>query len=443
MTRSMGYGRKISVKAKIIFCLIPLIILISIEIFARFFESVESILYPKETNTHTEDIKSDVRPWGPKGIGNPINYEEDMLLKNFDLNSEPLLQQKIHIKDKDSFYRLNPNESFTFKIPGSYIVNYKINSHGFRGDEFEYKKSPRTKRIVCIGDSSTFGFFVNNFDTYPKRLNNILQTQTVEKNAEVINGGILAYSSFQGIKFFEESVRPLKPDILVMAYGFNDSYENQTKDNRIELETESTSKIKRCLENFATYRLLSQLSRKVTKNDDSSKDPGVRVDLSDYKQNLEKIYSICQEDNIYLILLPISAPVKYQEVMRELAKEKGCSFVNMESIFQNYHKKFLYEGPTSYKGIKFGRIRKRAFENYHLNQFGSREMVEMRRFNYLFMDYCHPSPVGYQIIAEALYDKLLEKGFFTRMDGTEMIINSPDNIKNYSPKPLVLPVLTK
>jgi hypothetical protein len=41
-------------------------------------------------------------------------------------------------------------------------------------------------------------------------------------------------------------------------------------------------------------------------------------------------------------------------------------------------------------------------------------MTEMRRFNYLFMDYCHPTPVGYYIIAESIYEYLIEHGFFTR-----------------------------
>src|SRR5947207_2260759 len=34
-----------------------------------------------------------------------------------------------------------------------------INSHGLRGQEFDAAKSAEVFRIVCLGESSTFGFF--------------------------------------------------------------------------------------------------------------------------------------------------------------------------------------------------------------------------------------------------------------------------------------------
>jgi len=53
-------------------------------------------------------------------------------------------------------------------------------------------------------------------------------------------------------------------------------------------------------------------------------------------------------------------------------------------------------------------------------------MVETLRYNYLFMDYCHPTPVGYYIIAESLYEYCIEHNFFKRSEGE---ILKPSNIR--------------
>ena len=42
-------------------------------------------------------------------------------------------------------------------LPGFQNNHFRINSEGFRGEEVSKIKPPGVKRIICIGDSGTFG----------------------------------------------------------------------------------------------------------------------------------------------------------------------------------------------------------------------------------------------------------------------------------------------
>jgi len=256
----------------------------------------------------------------------------------------------------------------------------------------------------------------------------MLKSNTIERNAEVINGGILAYSSYQGKKYFKKFVRKYQPDILIAALGYNDSLESITADNSVELMTERTQKMQDGLGMSATYRLMNKLLvNKPKKEMGLVKLDGVRVPPEDYRKNIEEIYDICREDGIHLLLLPISAPVKYRQEMQELSQSAGCGFIDIETIFQEHHRRFLKEGVTSYKGIPFEKITKRRFDDYHFKRLGSREMCEMRQYNILFIDYCHPTPAGHQIIAENIYNYLTDKGYFK--DSGKDILSIPSIVK--------------
>jgi len=421
---------KISLKAKIIFMLMPLICLIIFEIVAR-------LIYP---DTRIPPLQGEeIPPLDSAEYADPAS--EKVLERNYRvvLKAGRMLELPIHERDRDCFYTPVPGSTFSFRKPGSYIVNYKINSLGYRNDEFSVEKDKNKLRIICAGDSSTFGFFVNQHDTYPERLKRLLHNYTIEKNAEVINAGILAYSSYQGSRFIDKYLRNLKPDILVVSYGFNDSYKGILSDPEIELESSKMHRLKKSMRKFATYRLIESVL--LPSNDRKLPPGGVpRVSPEEYRLNIEKIIEICREENIHLIFLPISVPLTYMKILKEIASEINCSLIDTEKVLSVHHKKFLEEGIKDYKGIKFGQIAKKGFDPYHHKRYDSKEMVEMRQFNYLFIDYCHPAPVGYQLIAESIYEYLLEQGFFTRTEG---IIEKPPDIKTFSTKTGTIPVLTK
>jgi len=117
--------------------------------------------------------------------------------------------------DADLGYRLRPN--FEGK---AYLSFVKTNSLGFRGPEFA--PNPRNGlRVVAIGDSCTFGFGVSdNEHTYPFQLSTLMQNADV--SAEVINAGVVGYSSYQALKLLQSRVLSFHPDILLIYIGWND-----------------------------------------------------------------------------------------------------------------------------------------------------------------------------------------------------------------------------
>jgi lysophospholipase L1-like esterase len=102
-----------------------------------------------------------------------------------------------------------------------------INSLGFRGDEITREKPPGTLRIVCIGDSTTFGIwreapFVMRFTVnYPVALERRLRAGG-DQHVEVINAGVLGYTTAEGLALYLTRILELHPDVITVRLGNND-----------------------------------------------------------------------------------------------------------------------------------------------------------------------------------------------------------------------------
>ncbi len=95
---------------------------------------------------------------------------------------------------------------------------WSSNSLGFRNKEFSVEKSPDRTRIAALGASTTEGTQGDN-ETYPYYLEKILKLKG--HDVEVINAGHHAYVIKDIQAFFEESVLPLDPDILIFYEASN------------------------------------------------------------------------------------------------------------------------------------------------------------------------------------------------------------------------------
>jgi lysophospholipase L1-like esterase len=102
---------------------------------------------------------------------------------------------------------------------------FRINAQGFRGEEIA-RPSPGF-RIACLGDSRTFGTWgapdgIRYDNDYPSRLQRLLDAGEPARPAEVINAGVLGYTSSHGLRQYVTKIVELEPDVLVVGYGFND-----------------------------------------------------------------------------------------------------------------------------------------------------------------------------------------------------------------------------
>lgn len=77
-------------------------------------------------------------------------------------------------------------------------------------------------RILTLGCSTTFGWGVNDTQTYPARLQHYIDQANIT-NVEVINGGQPGYTSFQGSWLWQNTLRDYAADIVLIGYVVQDA----------------------------------------------------------------------------------------------------------------------------------------------------------------------------------------------------------------------------
>lgn len=99
----------------------------------------------------------------------------------------------------------------------------RINSRGYRGDEFT-PAADDAFRILVIGDSFTFGWGVEDTETYASRLQQLLSSGQTVRRVEVINAGFAAcYSPDTYYLYMKREGLALDPDLIVVGvYVGND-----------------------------------------------------------------------------------------------------------------------------------------------------------------------------------------------------------------------------
>jgi len=406
-------SRRISLKAKIIFSLIPLGIFLALEIIARI---IVPPFNPLTTIGEPEIPLIEAIPDGEAGFIPVMNEESKKIC------ALPLPAHPYHELDNERFYRLIPNFSLTFHAYNDEIINYSTNSLGFRDEEFPVKKSKDRVRIICTGDSSTFGCLINICDAYPTRLENMLLKKTKEKNAEVINAGVIGYSSYQGLKFFEKTLRRLEPDILIAAWGYNDSALAVIPHSQVSNIGLNSIGLSSTLNKIGLYRLAERMINKIKRICGFKRKYVQKVSPDEYRANLEKLASYCEEDDIMLILIPLTAPKPYYESMIKVASEcNGVEFVDVEKTLGEYYDKFISDQWVPFRDLPRWPLFKLKIDEKQAMRYGSDEMVRIRQWSHVFMDFCHPNPMGYLIIADTLYDYLVNKGIFTKTEPVKII----------------------
>jgi len=100
---------------------------------------------------------------------------------------------------------------------------YTINSDGFRGRDISRKKNSNVKRILFLGDSYTFGWGINDNETYPKQLEAILNNGNHNMVVESVNLGVPGYNTVQEYGVLIKKPGLYKPNMVVLGYVMNDA----------------------------------------------------------------------------------------------------------------------------------------------------------------------------------------------------------------------------
>ena len=112
----------------------------------------------------------------------------------------------------------------------SYEPVYTINSDTLNdGSEYQIDKPKDTYRIITLGDSFTFGIYVNTFDSYPETLERLLNNTPCENinKFEVINLGVQGYDIQYSVERFKRRGAKYDPDLVVWLLHDGDFYKIQ------------------------------------------------------------------------------------------------------------------------------------------------------------------------------------------------------------------------
>jgi hypothetical protein len=115
--------------------------------------------------------------------------------------------------------RLRPNTICTIEhhILSQQRIELRINSLGYRNPEIGAKTK---ERILFLGDSITFGDYLQEQDTFVRLVENIAGQQG--KDWETINTGVGAIGLQDELSILQETGLSVEPDVVVLDFYLND-----------------------------------------------------------------------------------------------------------------------------------------------------------------------------------------------------------------------------
>jgi lysophospholipase L1-like esterase len=124
--------------------------------------------------------------------------------------------------DADLFWKMRPSVRARRWLPPLW-VDTRSNSLGLRDHEFPLARSPEEFRILCLGDSCTYGSGVGLADAYPQQLEATLSILDRSRAFEVVNAGFPGYTVFQGFQFYRTRGVQLEAQLVLISFGFNEN----------------------------------------------------------------------------------------------------------------------------------------------------------------------------------------------------------------------------
>jgi len=98
-----------------------------------------------------------------------------------------------------------------------YKVTYRINSKGLRDKERSYDKQKGEFRVLCLGDSLTYGWGVNSEERFTDLLEGYFT------NVSFINTGVQGYGLDQELLYFMQEGKKYNADLILMYVIPDDS----------------------------------------------------------------------------------------------------------------------------------------------------------------------------------------------------------------------------
>jgi len=304
----------------------------------------------------------------------------------------------------------------TFLVPDPYLqwrgrrymptveFDDKLNTRGFRAPEYDPEKPPGLRRVAVLGDSCSFGVVALGLGKfgmprpYPALLGDLFDDDLGPGRVQVVNYGMIGYTSFHGLRVLKREALPDEPDFVVIRFGWNDHLASMLQRSysvprsRL-LESAQDLFFKSRLLTLLSYRGMPQERRRENKIFwKPSSHPIVWVTPEAYELHLTRMIDIARDHGAGVILLDAPAAPITDHIRENKTFLVGTGYENLEQLLEAHAAyQAITERVAREKGVPFVRT----------------APPPGKEFDYFSeWDIAHPTASGHARIARALYPRL-------------------------------------
>lgn len=280
-------------------------------------------------------------------------------------------QSGIFEGDSLLLWRLKPNLNhvywdFTLVSTNSQHLRIKppdqsVIPQGLRSDHVVTSKASGAIRIVCLGDSVTFGYRVppvwperpTNYDStwlpYPMLLEKHLRDANPGREIEVIAMAVPGYTSHQGLAWLKRDIDWLAPDILTVSFGWNDASFSDVPDRESMRLNWSAVLIRWVVDHSQAFAHATKWLRSSNGQTLARRKPVARVSEREYLDNMTQIVSLAREHNAEVIVIgapyrdPVTNPgeaelmTRYRSALHQTIERMNIHFLEVRELTESAH----------------------------------------------------------------------------------------------------------
>jgi lysophospholipase L1-like esterase len=265
-------------------------------------------------------------------------------------------------EDRDLFWRVRPNLDIVCARGGNRL---QTNTLGFRDGPI----GPKTEdeyRILCLGESTTYGDYVAFEETYSQVAQRLLNERSKAVRFRVINAGAPSYSSFQSLVLLKKVGIALEPDAVVLYHEGNDYLPIGWDQRDVSQRTDPQRYAQRqkapwfwWLSRLRTYRVAAAWLYR--RNPDAAlldrvyakfgrRLPGVATRLTEREQYevLGEFERVCQQAGVQLVLIhpTYSATSPHRCPLTEFARTHDVPLLETLKLFPWRARRALFADPA-------------------------------------------------------------------------------------------------